>query len=128
VSGWFSEDMATFGDRLAAARESTGMAQGELAARLGVRDTTIAAWEADRSEPRANRLQMLAGMLDVSLVWLLTGQGKGVTTPDDAALPKEGVASLLTDLRSLHGEVGRIAGQIERLEQRLRRLAVGAAE
>ncbi|WP_366943525.1 helix-turn-helix domain-containing protein [Cypionkella sp.] len=75
---WYGENTATFGDRLEAARESCGLSQTELAQRLGVRDTTIKSWEADEWEPRGNRLQMLAGMLNVSLMWLLSGRGEGV--------------------------------------------------
>ena len=60
---WFAEDVATFGDRISGAREAAGMSQTDLAKRLGIAKTTLAAWEDDRSEPRANRLAMLAGML-----------------------------------------------------------------
>ncbi len=41
---WFSNEAATFGDRLSAARETAGLSQEELAARLGVRMTTLQAW------------------------------------------------------------------------------------
>jgi transcriptional regulator with XRE-family HTH domain len=34
-------------------------------------------WENDRAEPRANRLDMLARILQVSISWLLDGQGTG---------------------------------------------------
>ena len=68
---WFSQDASTFGDRLAAAREQTGLSVAELARRLGVRQTTLHKWEADQSEPRANRLSILAGLLNVSMMWLI---------------------------------------------------------
>ena len=70
---WYSNDAATFGDRVAAARESRQMTQKALAKRLGVGLKTIEGWENDLSEPRANKLQMLSGVLDVSIPWLLTG-------------------------------------------------------
>ena len=38
---WYAEDAATFGDRLAAARETAGLSQAELAERLGVKTNTI---------------------------------------------------------------------------------------
>ena len=38
---WYSDEAATFGDRVAAARDATGMSQRELAARLGVKEKTI---------------------------------------------------------------------------------------
>ena len=74
---YYSDDAATFGDRLAAAREALGLSQAQLASRSGVRLSTIQNWEGDRSEPRANKLQMIAGILNVSMIWLLTGQGEG---------------------------------------------------
>ena len=85
--GYFSDDAATLGDRIAAARLEAALTQGGLAARLGVGEEVIASWENDRAEPRANRLAMLAGMLNVSVRWLLTGVGDGVTPPDAAAAP-----------------------------------------
>jgi ribosome-binding protein aMBF1 (putative translation factor) len=68
--GWYDADTTTFGDRMTGAREAAGLSQAELAKRLGVKVKTIRAWENDRSEPRANRLQMLAGILGVSIMWL----------------------------------------------------------
>ena len=76
---WYGEDVATFGDRLAAARHYAGLEQGEFARRLGVKLATARGWEDDLNEPRANKLQMMAGLLNVSVVWLLTGEGEGVS-------------------------------------------------
>jgi HTH-type transcriptional regulator, cell division transcriptional repressor len=126
VNDWFSDERATFGDRMAGAREAAGMTQEELARRLGVKRTTIRAWEDDMSEPRANRLQMLAGMLNVSLRWLLTGEGDGIPEPD-AEGPAPDVAAVLTDLRLMRAEMGRMADRIGHLEKRLRLAARGAA-
>ena len=44
---WFSDDAATFGDRLTAARESAGLGQEELARRIGVKPSTLRSWEED---------------------------------------------------------------------------------
>ncbi|MEP6266216.1 MAG: helix-turn-helix transcriptional regulator, partial [Paracoccaceae bacterium] len=38
---WYGPDMATFGDRLAGARDASRMTQKELAKRLGVRTATL---------------------------------------------------------------------------------------
>ena len=62
---WYGPDKATFGDRLVAAREKSNLSQQDLAKRLGVKNSTIKSWENDNSEPRANRLSMLAGLLNV---------------------------------------------------------------
>jgi len=128
AGGWFGEAVATFGDRLAAAREAAGMSREDLARRLGVRAGSVAAWEDDRADPRANRLQMLAGMLNVSVGWLLTGQGQGLEGP-----PAEGpalapaAAAALADLREVRGDLARLDARIAAAERRLRAL-LGPAE
>ena len=48
---WYSDDVATFGDRLEAARAAAGLSQDGLAQKLGVRDSTVRAWESDKMEP-----------------------------------------------------------------------------
>ena len=117
---WYSDETATFGDRLAAAREAVGMSQKALADRLGVRAKVIQAWENDMKEPRANRLQMLAGMLNVSLMWLLTGEGEGVTPPEARRKVPAEVSKLLAELRDVRAEVGVMGDRLGRLEARLR--------
>jgi DNA-binding transcriptional regulator YiaG len=59
------------GARLKVAREKAGWSQRELAQRLGVELDSIAAWERDDREPRANRIMMRCGVLGVTLKWLL---------------------------------------------------------
>ena len=118
---WYGPETATFGDRLAGAREALGMSQRDLGDRLGVKTKTIQQWEDDLKEPRANRIQMLAGMLNVSLMWLLTGEGDGVAPPEEAdAAPDD--AALLRELGSVRGEMAALGERIGRLEVRLRRV------
>jgi transcriptional regulator with XRE-family HTH domain len=117
---WFSAEVATFGDRLAAAREAAGLTQKALAQRLGVRHTTVQAWENDAADPRANRLQMLAGMLGVSLMWLLTGQGDGLQGPGAAAEgPPRGNAELRGMLRGIRRTMTELDERLGRLETAL---------
>lgn len=116
---WFSEETATFGDRLAAARDAAGLKQKELAQKVGVKAGTLRNWEDDLSEPRANRLNMLCGILGVSLRWLLTGEGEGVTAPEDAA-PAADIADLLTDLRAVRVGIAQSNEKLARIEKRLR--------
>ncbi|MBI1218851.1 MAG: helix-turn-helix domain-containing protein [Rhodobacteraceae bacterium] len=118
--GWFSEEAATFGDRLAGAREAAALTQADLARRLGVRLKTLQDWENDVADPRANRLQMLAGMLNVSIMWLLTGRGDGLDEPVEAIPASVDAQALLAEMRTLRTEAGRMAEQLGRLEKRMR--------
>lgn len=99
---YFGDDAATLGDRIAAARQGAGLTQTGLASRLGVSAKIISSWENDRSEPRANRLAMLAGMLNVSVTWLLNGGGEGVDPPEPSAQTsaKAEIAALVLPLSS----------------------------
>lgn len=122
-NGWFSADVATFGDRLAGAREAAGLGQEDLAQRLGVRLTTVQAWEEDLAEPRGNRLQMLAGMLNVSLKWLLTAEGDGLEAPvGEGAQAEAGVGPALDRLAQLQAQAERLAVEIGAAERQLRGL------
>ena len=120
---WFSESAATFGDRLAGAREAAGQTQPQLAKRLGVTVKTLRAWEDDLKEPRANRVQMLSGLLNVSLMWLLTGEGEGLDGPVDTAEIPAGVTEVLTELRQLKADIGQIGVRMALLEKKLRKSA-----
>lgn len=116
---WYGPDMATFGDRLAAAREQAGLEQRQLAKRLGVKLKSVRDWEYDLSEPRANKLSMLAGLLNVSMSWLLTGVGEGVSEPVEAGLDPD-VNELLTEIRDLRLQFTASADRLGRLEKQLR--------
>lgn len=117
---WFSEEIATFGDRLAGAREALGISQEGMARRLGVKLKTIVSWENDWSEPRANKLQMVAGLLNVSIRWLLTGEGDGPEDPDFVDVEGD-LNQIILDLRQIRQEHGRLGEQMGRLEKRLRK-------
>lgn len=120
TENWYSDDAATLGDRIAAAREGAGLSQSDLATRLGVRKSTLDAWENDRREPRANRVQLLTGMLGVSLRWLLTGVGEGPDLDDDA-LPVPGdVQALFVEMRALQAQMVRSAARLAVIEKQLR--------
>jgi transcriptional regulator with XRE-family HTH domain len=121
----YSEDAATFGDRLALARESQNLTQEQLAKRLGLRVQTIQNWESDRSEPRANKLQMLAGFLNVSMIWLLTGEGDGgpmVRADRTKTLPAE-LSALLGEIRDIRVANVKANDRLAKLEKRLREMS-----
>lgn len=120
----WGEDVSTFGDRLARAREFSGMTQAQLARRLGVKATTIRNWEDDRSEPRANRLQMLSGLLNVSIVWLMSGEGDGAPSGEETEAPLEfsGLREIVQQLRDLRLAQDRLADRAGLIEKRLREI------
>ncbi len=109
---WFDPETSTFGDRLTGAREIAGLDVETLARRLGVKPKSLRAWEDDRSEPRANRVSMLAGLLNVSLVWLMTGQGAG---PRALGGPHD----LAREAGKLAREAQDVADRLRALEARL---------
>lgn len=123
---WYSNQAATFGDRLAGARDAAGLSQSGLARRLGVKLKTLASWENDLAEPRANKLQMVAGLLNVSIVWLLTGEGEGVEAPEEQPDLGPDTTAILLEIRAMKTRLLRDAEHLGRLEKALRR--VGGAE
>lgn len=114
----YSDSAATFGDRIAAAREGMGLSGRDLAQRLGVAEKTLTAWEEDRAEPRANKLQMLAGLLNVSIIWLMSGEGQGVDMSGAVIAPEE-VEAILAELREIRTQQQTLAVRTQRLERRL---------
>lgn len=119
---WYDPESTTFGDRIAGAREAAGMDQKMLSKRLGVKISTLQAWENDMAEPRANKLSMMAGMLNVSLLWLLEGVGDGLDAPTDGigetgTVPD--LAGVLGEIRALKAQAKHTANRLATLEKRL---------
>lgn len=115
-------DMDTIGGRLSRAREAAGLSVEQIAWQLGVKIATVNAWESDRSLPGSMRLNRLAGMIGVSISWVLHGVG---TAPayQDRNQTIDNVSSQLERLKMLHLETGQLIGQIEKDLER-----VGAAQ
>ena len=110
-------DMDTMGGRMSRAREAAGMTPQQLARRIGVKTATILAWESDRSEPRANRLTTLAGVLNVGLAWLIHGIGDAPATSTEEDFVRT-VSGHLARMKRLHEETGSV---IKRLEAEIAR-------
>ena len=90
-------DEDTLGGRIFKARDMCGMTIEDAATRVGVTLDTFTEWENDRSEPRANKLMMLAGVLSVTPAWLISGAGEG---------PDQSIVS--AGLTELSGELDRL--------------------
>jgi DNA-binding transcriptional regulator YiaG len=105
----------TLGGRIVDAREAQDLTTSELAHRVGVQTQTLKEWETDRAEPQSNRLLTLAGMLEVSPAWLLTGTGEGPAEPVSA----EEVSQIRDSVDSMRAQVLQLADELEQLQQRL---------
>ncbi|WP_420547956.1 helix-turn-helix domain-containing protein [Curvivirga sp.] len=112
----------TLGHRIEIARTAKGYSRVQLARRLSIKSATLGNWENDLSEPRANKLSMLAGVLGVTIYWLMTG--KGDDTPTEEQLL--GTATLQQKLDAAKGVSHRLSviladleGDIARLQRRL---------
>lgn len=106
---------STLGERIADAREAQGLSAAQLARRLGVKSVTMHAWEAGRSEPRSNRLLMLAGMLNVSPTWLLTGSGD---SPAELRSATE-MMHIRSTVERLRETLQGVTDELKQLEKRL---------
>jgi len=109
-------DGDTVGGRILRARCALGLSVKDVAWRLGVKMATLNAWERDRSEPAAHRLLNLAGLLNVSLSWILYGVG---SAPNDSPAPREAATAQIDRLRALHAETGQIIAKLQSDLERL---------
>jgi transcriptional regulator with XRE-family HTH domain len=66
----------TLGSRIVQARSDMGLSRRQVAAQVGVNASTLESWEQGRVTPRANKLQVLCGVLNVSVAWLLEGESE----------------------------------------------------
>ena len=107
------------GPRLRVARENADLTQDELAGRVGVMTRSVKAWESGKAVPRANRLQMLAGILGVSLSWLLEGREDEFMESRSAAP----AAAIQKELERLHAALDEAKSLAARSLDRLTELA-----
>lgn len=85
---------------------------------------TIQGWEGDHEEPRGNKAQMLSGVLGVSIMWLLTGEGDGVPEPGtDDGIPIS-LKDILDDMRKLNSDISQSARKLSSLGEELLRSSV----
>ena len=117
---WYGPDKATFGDRLVAAREQSNLSQQDLPKRLGVKNSTIKSWENHNSEPRANRLSMLAGLLNVSITRLISAEGSGVEETEKSYETPDYLQEALKELMALKVNLLKNVDRINVIENKLR--------
>ena len=108
-------DDAAIGQRICEARRALSDSVDEVAERVGVEAATFESWEAGDVTLRANQLPRVAGVLGVSLSWLLMGTG-----PDPVAVPSD-VRQLRSDLGAALGRLDDVVNELSVIDQRLAR-------
>ena len=104
---------------LAAARQAKGLDVDGLSEKLGVDVRTVKIWERDADMPHANRIQMLAGLLNVSMVWLVSGEGNGTSEVADTFERPSGINDALGEISQLKTILLGAVEKLEKLEERL---------
>ena len=64
------------GNRIKIARTKRDKKQEWLAEEIGVRQTSVSAWERGKKDPTTENMSRVAQVLDVSFEWLATGKGE----------------------------------------------------
>ncbi len=107
------------GERISNARIAQGLTITQLAKSVGVTPKTLKNWEADRSEPRANRLNQLAGMLNISVLWLVGG----IDSPPGVSEPNQQETAMLeTKLQRAESLVNELSAVIVDIRAQSRRI------
>ncbi|WP_208993831.1 MULTISPECIES: helix-turn-helix domain-containing protein [unclassified Labrenzia] len=106
----------TLGERICKARDASNLSTAQLARRLGIKTSTLQSWESDRSEPRSNKLVLLAGILNVSPTWLLVGRG---TPPVSESSTTSDLVSMRVALDRVQRQAQALADEIATLQDRL---------
>jgi transcriptional regulator with XRE-family HTH domain len=110
-------DEDTFGGRFSRALDASELSTRDLAWRLGVQLATVKAWERDRSIPGSHHLNRTAGLLGVSLSWLLHGIGLGPSTTGNSFDTE--IEVKFEKLKLLHAETGHLIGELRnKLDER----------
>lgn len=110
----------TLGGRISSARDAAGYSTAQLARRVGVMHDTMANWEADRDEPRANKLVTLAGVLGVSVMWLSIGETAELEQQTTYDFEETRTLKIkLESLLSLHEQTSKMIFEIQSDIQRL---------
>ena len=111
----------SIGERISSARIATGLSEEQFANRLGVKRSSVEHWEAGSQSPRANRINQMAGILQVPVVWLLAG---GDDLPDDV-LPDlsetRGLEEKISRAEQLVNELSFVLTDLRRITRRVQR-------
>ena len=110
----------TLGSRIRNRRQELGLSASELARRAGVTRDTLHTWETDQTEPRANKLQMLAGVLGANVGWLIggdTGCGPAPQQSPDMAALRDQLGPAREVAKNLNNMLENIEQRVDALER-----------
>lgn len=79
-------------------------------------------WEDDLNAPRPNRIQMLSGMLNVMMIWLINGERNGTHNVVENYDRSEGINHAQGEIALLKGNLSRSLKRLNQMEKRLREL------
>ncbi len=109
------DDDVQIGLRITEARIALGDAVEEIAERIGVTPETVLEWESGEAPLRANHLNKVAGVLGISLSWLIMGRG-----PEPVGDPTE-LDRLRADLTAARSLLDDVVNELAVIDQRLAR-------
>ena len=114
------------GNRIAEARGLKEYTIKEAARRMSVTEKTFKNWESGKSKPRGSKMQMLAGVLGVSLLWLLNGEEQfepeviNFSQIEKLSQKVERMTQLQQELAELTGEVVSEVEELHQIEEDLK--------
>lgn len=114
---------STPGSRIKLTRCQLGLSLQQLADRVGVTRTSLEDWENDRSEPRGVKVTKLAGVLQVPMVWLLTGETPPSSVHEPAVLETTRIVQKLDRAMALQRDLAalliEVSADVSRLQREL---------
>lgn len=114
---------STPGSRIKLTRNRLGLSLQDLADRVGVTRKSLENWENDRSEPRGVKVMKLAGVLQVSMIWLLTGESPPSSDREPAVLETARIMQKLDRAAALQRELAalliEVSADVSRLQREL---------
>jgi len=122
-------ERTTMGERITEAREASGLSVAQAARRIAVKTRTFRNWESGRTSPRANKLQMLAGILGVPPLWFIEVEQDDDSLPerlsrlDRLELKVERLGALQRELVDLSNEIADEIVAIREIDEELEELA-----
>jgi transcriptional regulator with XRE-family HTH domain len=115
-----ADDSTGIGARIAEARANAELSHADIAERLGVKESTVAKWESGSKSPRGHHVSKLAGVLGVSMSWILMGRGIEPTNSSE-------IEQLRSELGSVRARLDDVVNELAVLDQRLGELDEGRA-